>query len=116
MEKKPVSPIKMQPYFPAPIAPIQQPESPQIMPMPMPAPEYVLPQQCPPYPMQPICCPPIFNPCCPPIFNPCCPPIFNPCCPPIFNPCGCIGPMHHQHHFFPQYQPYFQQGQSPWGY
>jgi hypothetical protein len=104
MEKKPVSPVQIQPYTPAPIAPIapiQQPESPQIMPMPMPAPEYVLPQQCPPYPMQPICCPPIFN----------------PCCPPIPRPCGCFRPMHHPHHFFPQtYQPYMAQGQNPWGY
>jgi hypothetical protein len=100
MEKKPVSPIKMQPYVPAPIAPIQQPESPQMMPMPMPAPEYVIPQQCTPIPMQPICCPPIFN----------------PCCPPIPRPCGCMGPMHHQYPFYPQYQPYFNQGQYPYGY
>lgn len=105
MEKKPVSPVQIQPYTPAPapIAPIQQPESPQIMPMPMPAPEYVVPQPCPPYPMQPICCPPIFK----------------PCCPPIPRPCGCMRPMYHhyQHHFLPQaYQPYIPQGQSPWGY
>jgi hypothetical protein len=106
MEKKPVSPITMQPYVPAPIAPIQQPESPQMMPMPMPAPEYVLPQLCPPYPIQPICCPPIFNPCCPPIPRPC----------GCIRPCGCFRPMHHQHHFLPQYQPYFHQGQNPWGY
>jgi hypothetical protein len=103
MEKKPVSPLQIQPYVPAPIAPIQQPESPQMMPMPMPAPEYVIPQQqCPPYPIQPIYCPPICK----------------PCCPPIPRPCGCMRPMHHHHHHFvPQvYQPYMPQGQYPWGY
>jgi hypothetical protein len=97
MEKKPVSPITVQPYVPAPVAPIQQPESPQMM---MPTPQYVLPQECPPYPMQPMCCPPMFN----------------PCCHPRPRPCGCR-PIHHPHFFpTPYHNPYIYQGQNPWGY